>query len=65
MRAATVSAAGRGPAVDAEILTVTAAAIRDSERLRFDYLDHDGTASRRSAEPHHLVFTGRRWYLLA
>jgi predicted DNA-binding transcriptional regulator YafY len=65
VRAATVSVAGRGPTVDAETLTVIAAAIRDSERLRFDYLDHDGAASRRSAEPHRLVFTGRRWYLLA
>jgi hypothetical protein len=63
--AATVSVATRGPTVDADTLTVIAAAIRDSERLRFDYLDHDGTSSRRSAEPHRLVFTGRRWYLLA
>jgi predicted DNA-binding transcriptional regulator YafY len=65
VRTATVSVAGRGPTVDAETLTVAAAAIRDSERLRFDYLDHDGTQSRRTAEPHRLVFTGRRWYLLA
>jgi predicted DNA-binding transcriptional regulator YafY len=65
VRAATVSVAGPVPTVDAETLTVIAAAIRDRERLRFDYLDHDGTASRRSAEPHRLVFTGRRWYLLA
>jgi predicted DNA-binding transcriptional regulator YafY len=65
VRAATVSVAGRGPTVDAETLLRIAAAIRNSERLRFDYLDHDGTASRRSAEPHRLVFTGRRWYLLA
>jgi predicted DNA-binding transcriptional regulator YafY len=57
--------AERGPTVDAETLTRIAGAIRDSERLRFDYLDHDGTASRRSAEPHRLVFTGRRRYLLA
>jgi predicted DNA-binding transcriptional regulator YafY len=65
VRAATVSVAGGGPTVDAETLTLVAGAIHDSERLRFDYLDHDGTASRRSAEPHLLVFTGRRWYLLA
>jgi predicted DNA-binding transcriptional regulator YafY len=65
VRAATVSVAGPVPTVDPETLTVIAAGIRDRERLRFDYLDHDGTASRRSAEPHRLVFTGRRWYLLA
>jgi predicted DNA-binding transcriptional regulator YafY len=33
--------------------------------LRFDYVSRDGTSSRRSAEPHRLVYTGRRWYLLA
>jgi predicted DNA-binding transcriptional regulator YafY len=65
VRAATVAVAGRGPTVDAETLTVIAAAIRDSERLRFDYLAHDGTATIRIVEPHRLVFTGRRWYLLA
>lgn len=62
---ATVSVAGRGPTVDAEILTAIAATIRDHERLRFDYEGHDGTSSARIAEPHRLVFTGRRWYLLA
>ncbi|GAA2417701.1 YafY family protein [Nonomuraea africana] len=63
--AATVSVAGRGPTVDAETLTVIAAAIRDHEQLRFDYEDRDGTAGSRTAEPHRLVYTGRRWYLLA
>jgi predicted DNA-binding transcriptional regulator YafY len=65
VRSATVSVAGRGPTVDAGTLTVIAAAIRDRERLRFDYLDHEGASSRRGADPHRLVFTGRRWYLLA
>jgi predicted DNA-binding transcriptional regulator YafY len=65
LRAATVSVAGCGPTVAAEILTAIAAAIRDHERLRFDYRGHDGTERRRDAEPHRLVFTGRRWYLLA
>jgi predicted DNA-binding transcriptional regulator YafY len=65
LHTATVSVAGRGPTVDAGTLTVIAAAIRDHEGLRFDYLDHDGTASTRTAEPHRMVFTGRRWYLLA
>ncbi|MCP2351043.1 helix-turn-helix transcriptional regulator [Nonomuraea roseoviolacea] len=65
MRAATVSVAGRGPTVDAGTLTTIAAAIRDRERLRFDYAGHDGTASLREVEPHRLVHTGRRWYLLA
>jgi predicted DNA-binding transcriptional regulator YafY len=52
-------------AVDPGVLTLIAAACRDHDRLRFDYRDHDGTASTRTVEPHRLVHTGRRWYLLA
>jgi predicted DNA-binding transcriptional regulator YafY len=65
MDAATVSVAGRGPTVAAETLTAISAAIRDHEQLRFDYQGHDGTDTLRAAEPHRLVYTGRRWYLLA
>ncbi|MEN3540247.1 WYL domain-containing protein [Microbispora sp. ZYX-F-249] len=65
VRAATVAVPGHGPTVDPETLTSIAAAIRDHETLRFDYLDHRGHEGRRTAEPHRLVFTGRRWYLLA
>ncbi|MQA10645.1 MAG: WYL domain-containing protein [Pseudonocardiaceae bacterium] len=60
-----VPADAPGPTVSAEVLTVLAAACRDHERLRFDYRDHDGAASRRIAEPHRLVNWGRRWYLVA
>ncbi|MCX4822087.1 YafY family transcriptional regulator [Streptomyces sp. NBC_01142] len=58
----------RGPqnsTVDASVLTELANACRDSERLRFEYLDHGGSATRRSVEPHRLVCTERRWYLVA
>ena len=65
LRQATVIHTGGGPTVDPETLTVLAAACRDHERLRFAYTGHDGTASSRSVEPHTLVYTGRRWYLLA
>ena len=61
----TVSAPARGPTVDADILTAIAAACRDRQRLRFDYRTHDGTGGARVVEPHRLVHTGRRWYLLA
>jgi predicted DNA-binding transcriptional regulator YafY len=64
LQQATVSAAGGGPTVDAETLT-TAAACRDLAQLRFDYVGHDGESSVRRVEPHRLVYTGRRWYLLA
>jgi predicted DNA-binding transcriptional regulator YafY len=65
LRAATVSAAGGGPTVDAEVLTTIAGAVRDQLRLRFDYTGRGGTGSVRTVEPHRLVYTGRRWYLLA
>ena len=55
----------RGPAVDAKTLSAIAAACRDGESLRFPYKSHDGTATTRAVEPHRLVHTGRRWYLVA
>ncbi|MFD6091219.1 helix-turn-helix transcriptional regulator [Oerskovia sp. NPDC060338] len=65
LRRATVSAAAGGPTVDAAVLTAVSTAITRSERLRFDYTGRDGLAARRDVEPHRLVYTGRRWYLLA
>lgn len=65
LRAATASAAGAGPTVDAEVLTGIAEAVYRNEQLRFDYRDRTGEESRRRAEPHRLVYTERRWYLLA
>lgn len=52
-------------AVDAATLSAIAAACRDSHELRFRYSDHSGNATARSVEPHRLVHTGRRWYLVA
>lgn len=54
-----------GPRVDAETLSLLAAACRDHERLRFDYRRHDGSEGRREVEPYRLVNWGRRWYLVA
>ncbi|MFF8276468.1 helix-turn-helix transcriptional regulator [Streptomyces lateritius] len=51
--------------VDPEVLTELANACRDSERLRFAYRDHDGATTRRTVEPHRLVCTEHRWYLVA
>jgi predicted DNA-binding transcriptional regulator YafY len=65
LQAVTVPLAGSGPTVDPDVLTALAAACRDHQRLRFDYRDHDGEATVRTTEPHRLVHTGRRWYLLA
>jgi predicted DNA-binding transcriptional regulator YafY len=52
-------------AVPAEHLTAIAAAIRDHQRLRFDYEDHQGRGALRTVEPHRLVHTRGRWYLVA
>lgn len=62
---ATIAPPVAGPTVEAEHLTVIAAACRDSECLRFAYRSRDGADSRRVVEPHKLVNLGRRWYLLA
>ncbi|WP_171074034.1 helix-turn-helix transcriptional regulator [Nonomuraea basaltis] len=67
-QAATVPLAGAAgaaaPAVNADLLTAIAAACRDHRRLRLRYQGRDGI-SERELEPHRLVHTPRRWYLLA
>ncbi|NUT49123.1 MAG: WYL domain-containing protein [Saccharothrix sp.] len=60
----TVPMTDAGPTADPGTLTAVAAACRDSLRLRFDYRTHDGTAGVRTTEPHRLVHSGRRWYLV-
>lgn len=61
----TVPIGGRGPSVDPAVLTAVAAVCRDRERLRFDYVDHDGTEAIRTVEPHRLAHLRGRWYLVA
>jgi predicted DNA-binding transcriptional regulator YafY len=51
--------------VDARTVSMLAGACRDQESLQFRYRDHSGNASARSVEPHRLVHTGYRWYLIA
>jgi predicted DNA-binding transcriptional regulator YafY len=60
-----LSLARSGPAVDPGLLSALAGACRDLTRLRFQYSARDGAASSREVEPHRLVHTGRRWYLVA
>ncbi|MFG2054253.1 helix-turn-helix transcriptional regulator [Micromonospora sp. NPDC048930] len=64
LHSVTVTVPAAGPSVDPDVLTVLAAVCRDHQRLRFDYRSHDGTDSVRDTEPHRLVHTGRRWYLV-
>ena len=72
LHGATVPLVGAGPVVDPDVLMVAATACRDHERVRFGYVGGgpDGTSERterteRRVEPHRLVHTGRRWYLVA
>jgi predicted DNA-binding transcriptional regulator YafY len=65
LQSVTVPLIGAGPTVDPGTLATIATACRDHQRLRFDYRSHDGEPSIRTAEPHRLVHTGRRWYLVA
>ena len=52
------------PHVSLDHLEALARACAAGEVVRFDYRSHDGTASERRAEPHHVVSWGRRWYLV-
>jgi predicted DNA-binding transcriptional regulator YafY len=54
----------RSGQVDPDLLTAIAAACRDQRRLRLRYPGRDGVTTR-EVEPHRLVHTPRRWYLLA
>ncbi len=66
LQAATVPLTwGDSGTVDPRTLTVMAAAATGHERLRFAYRTGDGTETQRLVEPHRLVSTGRRWYLVA
>ncbi|MFY1691070.1 helix-turn-helix transcriptional regulator [Plantactinospora sp. WMMB782] len=65
LRRSTVGLAGTEPTVDPDLLTVLAEACQNQERLGFGYTGRDGTAGQRRVEPHRLVHTGRRWYLVA
>lgn len=51
--------------VDHNALATVASAIRAGVRLRFEYTDAEQRRTERHAEPHRLVHTGRRWYLVA
>lgn len=55
----------RSPVVDAERLSAIVGACRDQECIRFNYQDRAGAPSVRHVEPHRLVHTGYRWYLVA
>ncbi|MWV48740.1 WYL domain-containing protein [Rathayibacter sp. VKM Ac-2803] len=51
--------------VDLDTVVTIARAIRDSRSLRIDYTRHDGEQVRRTIQPHRIVHTGARWYVVA
>ncbi len=54
-----------GPTVAADVIATIASACRDREKLIFQYRDRNAAATERVIEPHGLVHTGSRWYLVA
>jgi predicted DNA-binding transcriptional regulator YafY len=62
---ATVALPRTAPTVDPDLLMALARACRNQQTLVFRYTSHGGAASERRAEPHRLVHTGYRWYLVA
>jgi predicted DNA-binding transcriptional regulator YafY len=65
LQVATVPLVGAAAPVDPDTLTVIAVACRGQHRIRFSYRDRTDSVSDRHVEPHRLVHTGRRWYLVA
>jgi predicted DNA-binding transcriptional regulator YafY len=65
LRLATVPLANQAATVEPALLTAIAEARHSLHRFGFDYRDHKGRRSTRTVEPHRLVHTGRRWYLVA
>ncbi|GAT74485.1 DeoR family transcriptional regulator [Microbacterium sp. HM58-2] len=51
--------------VDIALVTTVATAIAERRRLQIDYTRHDGADVRRTLEPHRIVHTADRWYLVA
>ncbi len=56
---------GTAPSVDANLLTAIASACRSQQEVRFRYEDLQLRSTDRNVEPHGLVHTGARWYLVA
>jgi predicted DNA-binding transcriptional regulator YafY len=63
--AMTARLGGSSSPVDAELLVTLTRACRDGERLAVTYRDARGNETSRTLDPHRLVQTPRRWYLVA
>ena len=65
LRAATVPLVSPTEVVSTECLIMLAQACDNHQRATFVYETQDGRRSERRVEPHRLVATARRWYLVA
>jgi predicted DNA-binding transcriptional regulator YafY len=65
LRAATVALVSPTEMVSTETLIQLAQACDNCLRATFSYRSHQGEISERRVEPHRLVATDRRWYLVA
>jgi predicted DNA-binding transcriptional regulator YafY len=64
LHAAVVPLHMAAPRVSPDLLSSLASACRNNERVRFRYEDGSGRPSERHVEPHGLVHSGSRWYLV-
>jgi predicted DNA-binding transcriptional regulator YafY len=65
VRASVVPVMRGKPGVRLKAVSLLAEACTERLELVFSYRDHHSTASARTVEPHRVVQTGQRWYLLA
>ncbi len=65
LRSSIVRLADRGPTVKMSDVSSLASACSDRRELCFLYRDFGGAASSRTVEPHRIVHTAGRWYLVA
>ncbi len=65
LKLATVPLQPQTATIDPDVLVLIAETCQSQQQVSFAYQRHDGTAGARTVEPHRLVHTGRRWYLVA
>lgn len=65
VRSSVVPVMGEKSPVRLKAVSFLAEACTERLELRFGYRDHHDAVTERTAQPHRVVQTGRRWYLLA
>ncbi len=65
LRSSIVRLEDRGPRVKMNDVSFLASSCSERKQLTFLYRDFKGAATSRTVEPHRIVHTGARWYLVA